>query len=473
MLINHEELKSSITLKQKKIAKEISEPIELSEQRYNERIYSITEISFLLKRKVEKDFGNIKVIGEVSNLKAASSGHTYFNLKDEGAVINAICWRSIQLPIKLEEGLKITCTGSLTIYPERSVYQLLVKKVELSGVGALLTILEERKRKLTELGIFSIEKKKKLPFLPKVIGIVTSLHGAVIKDILHRISDRFPVHILIWSVLVQGSEAAEQIATAIKGFCSIPENLPKPNLLIIARGGGSLEDLWPFNEEIVVRAIAESNIPTISAIGHETDTTLADLAADCRAPTPTAAAEISTPVITDLNTTLLGYKKRSAISLRTKIMQLKTKLENLQVRLTNTLTIVRHTFNVIERSRLRLRNAMKNLLHKQKYRVLLLQKRFSPQQVVNIIAIKQQKLLHNRQIIDKIVTQHYRMLQQKLQHLIKFSISFGYKETLKRGFSVIRNATNNNVISEAVTLKEGDRIIIEFRDGKRNATIVI
>src|SRR6266513_1846133 len=266
--------------------------------------YSVSELSQALKRSVEENFSHVRVRGEISGYKRHSSGHCYFALKDAEAVLDAVCWRqtAIRLPIRPEDGMEVVCTGRLTTYPGRSKYQLVVDSIALAGIGALLRILEERRQRLAAEGLFAAERKKKLPFLPEVIGIVTSPTGAVIRDILHRLADRFPRRVLLWPVAVQGEGAAAQIAAAIHGFNRLAAGGPvsRPDLLIIARGGGSLEDLMPFNEEIVVRAAAASVIPLISAVGHETDTTLIDHASDRRAPTPTAAAEMAVPVRLDL-----------------------------------------------------------------------------------------------------------------------------------------------------------------------------
>ena len=252
--------------------------------------------------------------GEISGFKRHGSGHCYFALKDAEAVLDAVCWRmtAMRLGFKPEDGMEVVCTGRLTTFPGRSKYQLVIDTIELAGVGALLKMLEERRKRLAAEGLFAAERKKKLPFLPEVIGIVTSPTGAVIRDILHRLADRFPRRVLIWPVAVQGEGAAAQIAAAIAGFNRLPADgpVPRPDLIIVARGGGSLEDLMAFNEEIVVRAAAASAIPLISAVGHETDTTLIDHASDRRAPTPTAAAEMAVPVRLDLLAELAGKSAR-------------------------------------------------------------------------------------------------------------------------------------------------------------------
>ncbi len=277
--------------------------------------YTVSEISTALKRTVEDAYGHVRVRGEISGFRGAvASGHCYFALKDESAKIDAVIWKGVfgRMRFKPQEGLEVIATGKLTTFPGSSKYQIVIESIEPAGIGALMALMEERKRKLAAEGLFDDARKQLLPWLPDVVGIVTSPTGAVIRDILHRLSDRFPRHVLVWPVRVQGEGAAEQIAAAIEGFNALPEHgaIPRPDLLIVARGGGSLEDLWCFNEEIVVRAAASSMIPLISAIGHETDVTLIDFAADQRAPTPTAAAEFAVPVRAELLTHIDSLARR-------------------------------------------------------------------------------------------------------------------------------------------------------------------
>src|SRR5882672_6197344 len=267
--------------------------------------FTVSELSSDLKRTVEDAYGHVRVRGEISGFRGAhSSGHCYFALKDESAKIEAVIWKGVhsRMRFKPQEGLEVIATGKLTTYPGSSKYQIVIEAIEPAGIGALMALMEERKRKLAAEGLFDEARKQLLPWLPEVIGVVTSPTGAVIRDILHRLQDRFPRHVLVWLVRVQGEGSAEQIAAAIRGFNALPEGgcIARPDVLIVARGGGSLEDLWSFNEEIVVRAAAESMIPLISAVGHETDITLIDFAADKRCPTPTAAAEMAVPVRSEL-----------------------------------------------------------------------------------------------------------------------------------------------------------------------------
>jgi len=283
--------------------------------------FTVSELSFALKRTVEDNFEHVRVRGEVSGFKgAAGSGHCYFRLKDERACLEAVIWRStlLRLRFKPQEGLEVVATGKLTTFPNRSSYQIVVESLEPAGAGALMALLEERRRKLQAEGLFDSARKKPLPYLPRVIGVVTSPTGAVIRDILHRLRDRFPCRVLVWPVRVQGEGAAEEVAAAVHGFNAMAAGggLPRPDLIIVARGGGSIEDLWAFNEEVAVRAVAASRIPTIAAVGHETDWTLIDHAADLRAPTPTGAAEMAVPVRAELAASLRELTSRHELGLR-------------------------------------------------------------------------------------------------------------------------------------------------------------
>lgn len=275
--------------------------------------FSVSEISAAVKRAVEQGFGRVRIRGEICNLSRPRSGHVYLGLKDDRAVLSGVIWRSglRRLSAEPEEGMEVVATGRLTTYPGASRYQIVIEDIAPAGIGALMAMLEKRRQALAAEGLFDAARKKPLPHLPRVIGVVTSPSGAVIRDILHRIEERFPVHVLVWPCAMQGKECAPQVAAAIRNFCRIPAEIaPRPDVLIVARGGGSVEDLWGFNEEEVVRAVAECPIPVISAIGHETDTTLIDYAADHRAPTPTAAAEAAVPVRRELVTQVAGLEAR-------------------------------------------------------------------------------------------------------------------------------------------------------------------
>ncbi len=293
--------------------------------------FTVSEIAQAVKRTVEDEFGHVRVRGEISGFRGQhSSGHAYFTLKDDAASIDAVVWKGnyARLAFKPEEGLEVIATGRLTTFPRSSKYQIVIENIEPAGAGALMALLEERRKKLLAEGLFARERKRPLPYLPRVIGVITSPTGAVIRDILHRLDDRFPSHVLVWPVRVQGDTCAPEVVNAIEGFNAfLPDGpIPRPDLLIVARGGGSIEDLWGFNEEAVVRAVAGSDIPVITAVGHETDTTLVDYASDMRAPTPTAAAEASVPVRAELIAYVddQGLRQRQAV--RRELSSLKDRL---------------------------------------------------------------------------------------------------------------------------------------------------
>ncbi|MEG3124288.1 exodeoxyribonuclease VII large subunit [Sphingomonas sp. GB1N7] len=278
----------------------------------NSAAMGVGELAQKLKRVVEGEFGHVRLRGEISGYKRVTSGHAYMSLKDDSAVIDGVMWKgSVSgLAFQPQDGLEVIATGKVTTYPGRSKYQIVIDRMELAGEGALMALLEKLKAKLAGEGLFDPARKKRLPYLPRRIGVVTSPTGAVIRDILHRLEDRCPTHVLVWPVKVQGQGSAEEVAHAIAGFDAMPAET-RPDLVIVARGGGSIEDLWAFNEEVVVRAVAACSIPIISAVGHETDTTLCDFAADLRAPTPTAAAEMAVPVLADLRLTLDSFGQRT------------------------------------------------------------------------------------------------------------------------------------------------------------------
>ncbi len=299
----------------------------------NQPEYTVSELSGAVKRVIEGEFGLVRVRGEVGRVSRPASGHLYFDLKDDRAVIAAISWKGqvAKMQVRPEEGMEVIATGRMTTFPGQSKYQLIVEDVAPAGAGALMAMLEKRRAALQAEGLFDPARKKPIPYLPQVIGVVTSPSGAVIRDILHRLRDRFPRHVLIWPVAVQGQNCAAEVAAAIRGFNAIAPGgpIPRPDVLIVARGGGSLEDLWGFNEEIVVRAAAASRIPLISAVGHETDTTLIDHAADLRAPTPTAAAELAVPVRLELLATLESLSARLLRGLTTGLQRRDQRLRDL------------------------------------------------------------------------------------------------------------------------------------------------
>ena len=334
--------------------------------------YTVSELSHKLKRTIEDEFSFVRVRGEISKVTVAKSGHLYTALKDADAVLDAICWKGTmsKLGLKPEEGMEVVCTGRLTTYPGRSNYQLIIETMELAGQGALLKMLEERKKKLAAEGLFAAERKKKIPFLPDTIGVITSPTGAVIRDIMHRLNERFPRRVLLWPVVVQGAGAAVAVAKAIEGFNSIPEGDPlRPDVLIVARGGGSLEDLMPFNDEIVVRAAAASKIPLISAVGHETDTTLIDYASDLRAPTPTAAAEKAVPVRTELQAAVMERQQRMFVSVQRLVQRHQLHVQGLSRGLGDPKRLLEHALQKLDNLSGRLDAGLYNWLQQKSARV--------------------------------------------------------------------------------------------------------
>ncbi|MBP5343496.1 MAG: exodeoxyribonuclease VII large subunit [Alphaproteobacteria bacterium] len=386
-------------------------------------VLSVTEISLSLKACVEQVFGNIRVRGEVSDVKRATSGHIYFSLKDKDSVLSAICWRGKpnSTTSAIQEGLEIICSGKLSTYPGRSNYQMIIETAEPAGIGALLKLLQERKERLEKQGFFDPAHKKAIPFLPNVIGVITSPTGAVIRDIIHRISDRFPRRIILWPVAVQGEGAAEQIAAAIKGFNELPASgkIPKPDVLIVARGGGSIEDLWCFNEECVVKATYESEIPIISAVGHETDTTLIDYASDLRAPTPTGAAEKAVPVRLELNNLLIEKENLLKTTLIRNLTEKRLRLSSITQAFPNLNEIIQYIIQKLDDKTDRLQYAFQNLL---KHR------------------------------------------SESLKNLDRLLESYSYHSILKRGFALVTQ--QNQVLTSAIQAQKYPRLTLSFFDGK-------
>ncbi len=400
----------------------ILETIRYNKSMNEQPILSVSEISLSLKSCVEQIFGHVRVKGEVSDVKRASSGHIYFTLKDKDAVLSAVCWRgkSAATNQAIQAGLEIVCTGKLSTYPGRSNYQMIVETAEPAGIGALLKLLNERKEKLEKEGLFEACHKKPIPYLPETIGVITSPTGAVIRDIIHRLTDRFPRHVLVWPVAVQGEECAAQVAGAIRGFNHLPSPLPKPDVLIVARGGGSLEDLWGFNEEEVVRAAFESQIPIISAVGHETDTTLIDYVADLRAPTPTGAAEKAVPMR----------------------LELVEKLSLIGNRLTQALHRTLSEKDLHLKSTLRLLPNLTEMIH----------------QFTQRVDDKTERLHQN--------IQHYLKFQaERFTALGRLLDSYSYQGVLKRGFALVQSQ-GGQVMTSVLKAQESKKLDIVFFDGK-------
>lgn len=435
---------------------------------HNEIIYSVSEVSHALKRMVEDHFGSVKLRGEISGYKLHSSGHAYFTLKDADAVIDAVCWRGTLGKIKLkpEDGLEVVASGKLTTYPGRSKYQIVIDTMEPAGAGALMALLEKRRAQLEAEGLFSASRKKKLPYMPRVVGVITSPTGAVIRDILHRISDRFPCHVIVWPVAVQGEGAAEQIAVAINGFNALsPQSpIPNPELIIVARGGGSLEDLWAFNEEIVVRAAANSKIPLISAVGHETDTTLIDFASDMRAPTPTAAAEIAVPVLADLKLVIAQLDARMESGIRRQFSERESKLEGLLRGLPKPSQLLQLATQRLDDWSERLQQALPMLLARKEQKLALCAQSLRPHLLQKDIDHQSTKVMDLARRSNTMLMNGLRMREEKIISLSSRLENMNVQRVLERGFALVRGEDGKLITASAVA-KNQKKLEIQFADG--------
>ncbi|MDO1580695.1 exodeoxyribonuclease VII large subunit [Rhizobium oryzicola] len=482
---------------------------------------TVSELSGSIKRTVETAFDHVRVRGEISGYRGPhSSGHAYFALKDDKARIDAVIWKGTfsRLRFRPEEGMEVIATGKITTFPGSSKYQIVIEALEPAGAGALMALLEERKRKLSAEGLFDQERKRKLPFMPKVIGVVTSPTGAVIRDILHRIADRFPVHVVVWPVKVQGEGSGEEVANAIRGFNGLDPLGPvrRPDVLIVARGGGSLEDLWSFNDEIVVRAAAESDIPLISAVGHETDWTLIDYAADVRAPTPTGAAEMAVPVKAELDAQLASLTARLSGSTSRQMDNRRQSLRAL-VRalpsLDQLLALPRRRFDEaaaglgrgLEKTAIAKRRSFERATAGLRLELLTNRlaerRRHIGEQILRKERCLERKLLGERGRIAKADAalsalparleanirrerQHVASLVRHADTAISHALSrsraaivaqdrvlqsLSYKNVLKRGYAVIRGE-DDKPVTRAAEINLGQTLSIEFADGRVAAT---
>jgi exodeoxyribonuclease VII large subunit len=432
--------------------------------------YSVTELSAALKRTVEEGFPFVRVRGEVSGLKAAASGHIYFDLKDDKAVLNAIVWKPTArlLKVRPEPGLEVICRGRVTTYPGSSRYQLIVEQVELAGLGALMAMLEERKKRLAAEGLFDAARKKKLPFLPEVIGVITSPTGAVIRDIMHRLSARFPRRVLLWPVAVQGERAAAEIAAAIAGFNTVSPAFPRPDLIIVARGGGSIEDLMAFNEEAVVRAAAASLIPLISAVGHETDTTLIDLASDMRAPTPTAAAELAVPVLADLSVALADLGRRARNCFDKGISDRKRHLVQLTRVLPKPEQLFANPRQRLDQAGERLGLGLSRNLQIHRARLVKAEALLRPRPIANRIAHARERLANLAARGLRCEHVHLAKERGRLESLARVLEGISYRGVLERGFALVRGA-DGKIRRRAADIKAGEALNLTFADGEKAA----
>lgn len=455
--------------------------------------FTVGEISQAVKRTVESSFERVRVRGEVSRPTRAGSGHVYLTLKDENAVLDAVCWRGTaqRLSVQPEEGMEVIATGKLTTYPGRSKYQMVIEQLELAGEGALLKLLEDRRKRLAAEGLFDAERKRALPFLPRVIGVVTSPTGAVIRDILHRLTERFPVHVIVWPVLVQGEAAKVQVTAAIEGFNALPNSggiVPRPDLLIVARGGGSLEDLWTFNEEEVVRAAAASEIPLISAVGHETDTTLIDFASDRRAPTPTAAAEIAVPVRAELVARLAEDTGRLAHAMARRLAEGATAVTGLARGLGDPAARIEQEQQRLDFAATTAGSRLTARLDRLRDRVdrrlptpneILARTQGRLQTVTRGLRLTsiERTLSDGARDVARLVTngeqatdRRLKRIEEHLTGLERVLEANSFERVLDRGFVLVRDANGAPVLSAAETT-DGQAVSLRFRDGERAAVI--
>lgn len=421
----------------------------------------------MLKRTVEDRFAFVRLRGELSGVKRAASGHLYCCLKDEGAVIDGVMWRggAQRLGFLPEDGVEVVATGKLTTYPGRSKYQIVIETMEIAGEGALLALLEKTRRRLEAEGLFAPERKRALPFAPRVIGVVTSPTGAVIRDILHRLADRFPSHVLVWPVLVQGQDAAEQVAAAVQGFNALDGTgpVPRPDLLIVARGGGSIEDLWAFNEEAVVRAVAGSAIPVISAVGHETDTTLCDFAADRRAPTPTAAAEMAVPVLRDLAATLDEYGLRQRKCALRPVQLGRERLDARARRLPRPEAMLAQASQKLDDMAERLRRGLADRAAVARGRLLGDSARLSAP-LLRARAERAQDRLDAARLVPALVTRTLDDRRQRLAAIARLAGQLHPERPLQRGYAMVLDQAGKALTDAAAARKEA-ALVLKFRDG--------
>ena len=434
----------------------------------NQPELTVSELSASLKRTIETNFDHVRVRGELGRVTIARSGHMYADIKDDKAVLNTVMWKGQvnALSFRPEEGLEVIAEGKLSIYAGRSNYQMLASTMRPAGAGALMALLEERKKKLAAEGLFDEAHKKALPFLPRTIGVVTSPTGAVIRDILHRIADRFPARVILWPALVQGDLAAAQIEAGIRGFNAMT-GTDRPDVLIVGRGGGSIEDLWPFNEEAVVRAAFESEIPLISAVGHETDTTLIDYVSDARAPTPTGAAEIAVPVRADIALTVEEYGARLKRALLTRTKQGRDRLRAARLpRADAILTPKRQRFDYADAQ---LKRGLLGAVDRKRMALTRISARLRPEALPADLRRRRQRL---RDIAVRARPALNRVVERKSDALAaagKLLRTLSHEATLERGFALVR-AEDGTLIRSAEAANSAAHMTLSFADGDMVAT---
>ncbi|UVO54931.1 exodeoxyribonuclease VII large subunit [Sphingomonas sp. SUN039] len=433
----------------------------------NSAPFSVTELSGRLKRHVEDGFGHVRVRGEISGWKRVASGHCYMALKDDGAALDGVMWKmsAARLAFAPADGVEVVATGKLTTYPGRSKYQIIIDRMELAGEGAMLALLEKLKAKLAGEGLFDANRKRPLPYLPRVIGVVTSPTGAVIRDILHRLADRFPVQVVVWPVLVQGNGAAEQVARAVRGFSDMAGGpAPRPDLVIVARGGGSVEDLWSFNDEAVVRAVAACTIPVISAVGHETDTTLCDFAADVRAPTPTAAAEMAVPVRRELLANVEALATRSLRIVHRYRERGGERLAAVAVRMPDAETLLASQRQRTDDLGERLRRGLAKSLADARGDLAHASGALRPPLLAARLA-KSGAQLRAVRLDPRLVARPLADARDRIDRLWRIADSLNPDAVLKRGYARVENRTGASVTTTGVARREGALALV-FADGR-------
>jgi len=445
----------------------------MTETNTNALELSVSELSFALKKAVEDQFGYVRVRGEIGRVSRPASGHIYLDLKDDKAVLNGVIWRGVASRLKHvpEEGLEVVASGKLTTFPGSSKYQIVIDNIEPAGAGALMALLEERKKKLGGEGLFEESRKQLLPYMPKVIGVVTSPSGSVIRDVLHRLKDRFPLHVLVWPVRVQGEGCGNEVSAAIAGFNAFEVDgmVPRPDLIIVARGGGSVEDLWGFNDEAVVRAAANSQIPLISAVGHETDWTLLDLAADVRAPTPTAAAEMAVPVRAELEAQLAGLGARLRSGIQRTLEEPRNHLRAAGRGLSTPQTLLDIPRQRFDNLSMRLGQGLTIAAGTKRASYEKIAGRLGWHGLSQLLETNRNKIDAAGQRANRAVQQSLERCGHKIEQAGRLLGTLSYLSVLERGFGVIMNEAGKTITS-AAGIGANSLINIRMKDGDIAAT---
>ena len=440
----------------------------------NAKAYSVSELAFALKRTIEGAYGFVRLRGELSKVTFHGNGHVYLDLKDDKACISGVIWKTgvKGLAIRPQTGLEVIVTGRVTTYPGRSQYQIIIETMSPAGAGALLAQLERLKAKLSAEGLFSVERKRPLPAMPSVIGVVTSPTGAVIRDILHRIAERWPCRVIVWPVLVQGDQAAAQVAAAVEGFAALPAGgpVPRPDLIIVARGGGSVEDLWPFNDEALARCVAASPIPLVSAVGHETDTTLIDFVSDRRAPTPTAAAEMVTPVLADLAAGLADAERRMVSCARRHLEHARMRLRGAEARLPRPADVIALATQRLDIASGRIDAALAANVAVHRQALARTAGAFRPHLLERTLEARRRALTLAASPLAPAMTRTLDRAGERLVSAGKLLESLNPDRVLARGYARIEHA-DGKLAGSAAALRPGEKVKIVFSDGDRPATI--